>query len=84
MNSVAEYHNRLEEYIRLAEREVPTAILEEHAEGLDHWRKKAETDGLGRAGSLDEWAQRYFPDIPALEARCRALGLDLVPWTSRW
>lgn len=83
-NTIIEYHNRLQEYVRLASRKVLPPILEEHAEGLDHWRKRAETDGLGRAGSLNEWAKRYFHDIPVLEARCRELGLALVPKTSRW
>jgi hypothetical protein len=84
MGSIAEYHNRLEEYIRLAGRKVPPSLLEERAEGLDHWRTKAEEYGLGRAGSLNEWAQRYFSDIPTLEARCHELGLVLVPNKSRW
>jgi len=82
--SIFEYHNRLDEFIRLAERKVPSPLLEECAEELDFWRRAAETAGLGHAGNLNEWAQRYFSDIPELEARCRELGLVLVPTTSRW
>jgi hypothetical protein len=84
MNSIVEYHNRLQEYVRLAERKAPSPLLAEHAGGLNKWRREAETAGLGYAGRLGAWAQQHFPDIPELEARCRALGIPLTPKTRRW
>ncbi len=37
MNAVAEYENRLQEFIRLVERDAPADILSEHLEGVRDW-----------------------------------------------
>jgi hypothetical protein len=83
-NAVVEYHNRLDEYIRLASRDAPGDLLTEHAQGLNHWRKQAETDGLGRGGSIDKWAEQHFNEIPSLERKAREFGAKLDNKTGRW
>jgi hypothetical protein len=40
-NAVTEYHNRLEEYLRLVERGAGPDLLREHAEGVADWRRRA-------------------------------------------
>jgi len=85
MNAVVEYHNRLDEYVRLAARKVPQTILDEHAAGLSEWRMAAESAGLGyEKGSIHAWAKQHFPEIPILEAKCREYGAPLQPKTERW
>jgi 5,10-methylene-tetrahydrofolate dehydrogenase/methenyl tetrahydrofolate cyclohydrolase len=68
---IVEYHNRLQEYIRLAERGVDPAVLGEHARGVDQWRDEYWRKGLkrGYSGSQAAWAEEHFPDIAALEER---------------
>jgi hypothetical protein len=72
---IVEYHNRLVEYIRLAERGVDPAVLREHAEGVDQWRDRYWRKGLkkGFSESQGAWAQAHFPDIAALEGRVQQL-----------
>lgn len=85
MNTIVEYHNRLDEYVRLAGRGAPRAVLDEHATGLSEWRLAAESAGLGyERASIHVWAKQHFPDIPSLEARCREGGAPLQPKTKRW
>lgn len=86
-DSVFEYHNRLQEWVRLAERGAPADLLGEHATGVVDWRKWAEAGGLGRSGgrgTFDRWAREAVPDLPELERRARTLGLDLGRTTWRW
>ncbi len=86
-DSVFEYHNRLQEWVRLAERRAPAALLGEHTTGVVDWRKWAEAGGLGRSGgrsTFDRWARETVHDLPELERRARALGLDLGRTTWRW
>ncbi|CAL9416309.1 hypothetical protein SUDANB95_01753 [Actinosynnema sp. ALI-1.44] len=72
---IVEYHNRLQEYVWLAERGADPALLAEHAAGVDLWQRQYFQKGLkgGRSGSQRAWAERHFPDIGALEQRVRAL-----------
>ncbi len=85
-NNVVEYHNRLEEYVRLAERGAPDELLRREAEALKKWRVSAEGSGLGqgRGGGLHRWARDHFPEIPELERRARALGADIGLSNARW
>lgn len=66
-----EYHVRMEEYLRLAERGVDPPILQEHARGVDEHRQ--EHYQQLRKGSYSEdregWVRAHFPDIPELERR---------------
>jgi hypothetical protein len=85
MNAIVEYHNRLDEYARLAARGVPRTVLDEHATGLAEWRLTAESAGLGyERASIHAWAKQHFPDIPSLEAKCRQHGAPLQAKTKRW
>jgi len=85
MNAIVEYHNRLDEYVRLAARGAPRTVLDEHATGLSEWRLAAESAGLGyEKASIHAWAQKHFPEIPSLEDRCRESGAPLQPKTRRW
>lgn len=73
-DSAFEYHNRLQEWIRLAEREAPPDLLAEHAKGVVDWRMWSEAGGLGRSGgrgSFDRWVRATLPDLPDLERRAR-------------
>ena len=95
-DAIIEYHVRLQEYIRLAERGVDSDVLREHLAGVDerrdiYWKKGVKK---GRSLSQTAWAERHFPDIPTLEARVQELragplmasadayrGLDPTPTT---
>lgn len=79
-NDIIEYHNRLDEVIRLAERGVPVPVLKEHSDYLNQWRMAAENSGLGRRS----WARTHFPEIPELERKVNALGITLEPKSPRW
>ena len=46
-NSILEYHNRLNEFLRLHERGVDLSTLKEHAEGVDEWQQIHFYKGLG-------------------------------------
>ncbi len=86
-DSLIEYHNRLDEYVRLAERGLPSEVLRAHAEHLVKWRTRAERAGLGQGGgrgSFHRWAKEHFPEIPTLERRVRALGADIGRTNVRW
>lgn len=72
---VAEYHVRLQEFIRLAERGVDADILRAHAEGVSEHRADYQRS-VARRPEVNErprWARQHFPDIPALEARANEL-----------
>lgn len=84
---IFEYHNRLDEWIRLAERGASRELLLEHADGVVRWRMRAEAAGLGRSGGrgqLDAWARASVSDLPALEQRAVELGLELGKRSWRW
>jgi len=84
IDKITEYHNRLVEYVRLAERGAPKAVLDEHSFSLDIWRKDAEAAGLAFKSSARQWAMQHFGDIPSLEARCVTLGAALKVTKARW
>ena len=73
---VAEYHVRLQEFIRLAERGVDGDVLRAHWEGVrDHAAEFDRT--VGRRPEMNErprWANQHFPDIPELRARANELA----------
>jgi hypothetical protein len=83
-NTVVEYHNRLDEFLRLTERGIDEELLAQHFDELDKWRIKAEKSGFGRGGRLTAWARDHFPEIPALEERVRTAGRPLHAKSSRW
>jgi hypothetical protein len=68
-NTVTEYHNRLDEFLRLHKRRANTQLLREHAQGIREWRGLYQDKGLkaGRSSSRKSWVQEHFPDIPKLE-----------------
>lgn len=69
--AVHEYHVRLEEYLRLAERGVDPAILQEHARGVDEWRERYR-DEIGRGRRSENrpgWVTDHFPDLTDLQRR---------------
>lgn len=84
LDNISEYHNRLEEWIRFAERGAPADFLRQEADSVYQWRKAAERAGLGHGGTNHLWAQQYFPEIPALERRVRELGGDIGRSNKRW
>ena len=75
-NTITEYHNRLDEFIRLHERDASQELLKEHAAGVETWYQAYWKKGLkkGLSKSQQQWADKYFSDIAALRARY----LDLV------
>jgi hypothetical protein len=85
-NNIIEYHNRLEEYVRLAERGAPADFLRREAEAVQQWRVVSERSGLGQGagGGMNRWAKEYFPEIPNLERRVRELGGDIGRSSARW
>jgi hypothetical protein len=68
---ILEYHNRLDEYLRLHERGASRELLEKHAEGVQTWAGAYQTKGLkgGRSPSRKAWAEEFFPDIADLRQR---------------
>jgi F0F1-type ATP synthase membrane subunit b/b' len=75
-NTITEYHNRLDEFIRLHERGASPELLKEHADGVEEWYKEYWKKGIkqGRSNSQTEWAEKYFPEIAELRSRY----LDIV------
>ncbi len=72
-NAIMEYHNRLDEYLRLQERGVDPEILAEHARGVEVWREAYEDSlrkGVDRNGvDLRDWNDQHFGDLADMEAR---------------
>ncbi len=68
-NSIEEYHNRLDEFIRWDQREVDMELLLELAESVQYWAKEYWSRGLRRGASDRKmaWAQKHYPDIPQME-----------------
>lgn len=75
-DTITEYHNRLDEFIRLSERGASRELLVEHAEGVARWRAEYWNEALkrGREASRLQWAKDHFPDIRALVRRYNELG----------
>jgi hypothetical protein len=63
--TVAEYHNRLVEFIRLYERGVDIEVLVEHAGGVDYWKKQYDKKLRGKR-KLAAWIRKYFSDCDDL------------------
>jgi hypothetical protein len=80
-NAIAEFHNRLQEYNRLAERGVAPDVLAEHAQEMVVWFKRyrgAVLNWQGGPTKLTPWASHHFPDIGSLLRRYRELGGTLT------
>jgi hypothetical protein len=76
-NAIAEFHNRLQEYNRLAERGVSPELLAEHERGIHVWHERytnAVEGWQGRPTKLTPWASEHFGDIRTLIRRYRSLG----------
>lgn len=72
---IVEYHVRLQEYIRLAERGVDDEILAEHAKGVDEHQVAYRERGLGHPSMTRgrKWVQQHFGDISELSQRVNDL-----------
>src|SRR5690606_14364074 len=70
-DAIIEYHVRLQEYIRLAERGVDQEILDKHLQGVKAHRSNYWRTGLkeGRSKTQTRWARQHLPDIAELERR---------------
>jgi hypothetical protein len=79
-NPIVEYHNRLVEVIRLADRNASPGVLAEHLDGVRLWAGEYRAKGLGgmkvgpsgsvgRKASQVAWAKEHFPDIGTLESK---------------
>jgi hypothetical protein len=79
---IVEYHNRLQEYIRLAlVRKVDAEILADHAQALDSWRARHDS-AINKPFTPEKaFARQHFPDIPELERQVEQLrgGPDAQP-----
>ncbi len=79
-NTITEYHNRLDEFLRLEKRDANSELLKEHAQGVKYWREQYLNKGLkgGRSPSRKSWVQKHFSDLPILESRYKdAVGSTL-------
>ncbi len=88
---ILEYHNRLNEFLRLYERGVSVSILREHFEGVEEWEDKYMKKGRGgpnrgQAGMPSSkqrvkraWARTYFDDISELATKYYAT-LNAINW----
>ena len=68
-NPILEYHNRLQEYMRLRERGASPELLQEHADGVAIWKKDAYEMGRlnDNKSSTRKWTQENFADLSDLE-----------------
>jgi len=68
-DTITEYHNRLDEFLRLYERNANPELLFEHTAGINKWyddyRKLIKK---GEAGKEVRWINQYFPDLKQLRA----------------
>lgn len=71
-NNVMEYHNRLDEFLRLYERGGEPELLFEHVDeangGITYWYKQY-IKSVGEKKSRSQWVEEYFPDLKQLRAR---------------
>ena len=70
---VAEYHVRLEEYLRLHNRGVPAEVLSDHLDRLLDERTQY-VRRLKSERSLSAWRDAHFSDIAELVAKLRDRG----------
>ena len=77
-NKIVEYHNRLQEFIWLAERGVDPQVLARHASGVDYWHKQYWDKGVYENHGVTKpaWAREHFPDIPELQRRAAELRAE--------
>ncbi len=75
--NIVEYHNRLVEFVRLYERGLAQSELLEHARGVAHFRELAGRGRPTRSSRGRRFAEKHFPDLPALEARFREMVAGL-------
>jgi hypothetical protein len=73
-NSILEYHNRLDEFLRLQARGVDEALLKEHAQGVAKWRKEAIGQGMTRGITKPTWTAEHVPDLQSLSNRYAQAG----------
>jgi hypothetical protein len=76
-NAIAEFHNRLQEYIQLAERGAPPDLLAEHQIEIRIWHRRYIDAVVGwkRRPTKDTlWASDHFPDTGLLTEQYRDLG----------
>lgn len=68
---ITEYHNRLDEFLRLCERGASIELLREHAQGVRKWRELYKDKGIsrGKSPSRKSWVNLHFPDLYELEER---------------
>jgi hypothetical protein len=69
---IIEYHNRLDEFIRLAERTDDLSILRPHADGVREWSGMF-YEKIKNSSSNSKWASEYFPDIGKLNLKFQKL-----------
>ncbi|HEU4328353.1 MAG TPA: hypothetical protein VFS21_34765 [Roseiflexaceae bacterium] len=75
---ILEFHNRLQEYIRLHNRGVNQEVLRLHAEGVEERTEYYNEINRNRCGSskieiLRKWCKDYFYDIPELYKMYRSV-----------
>ena len=71
-DAVTEYHNRLVEYIRLAQRGVSPELLNKHLDGLQKTQQAYNKEMIwerasGKARQM--WTKQYFPDLDILKTQ---------------
>jgi hypothetical protein len=68
-NKLWEYENRMQEFIRLAERKASREVLVEHRDGVTEWQKAWRKTGVQYSSSKQAYADGAFPHLKTLEAR---------------
>ncbi|MGL6339547.1 MAG: hypothetical protein ACRC80_10445 [Waterburya sp.] len=69
---VTEYHNRLDEFLRLYERDASPELLAEHSsmqtDGIDYWNRlyNDKIFNKGRGSQKTNWVKEHFPDLAEL------------------
>lgn len=78
-DAIMEYHVRLQEFLRLAERGVDPALLREHAKGVDHWYDEYWKKGISKRRSRTRvaWAEQHFADIAPLQEQVEQIRAEL-------
>lgn len=70
---VTEYHNRLDEFLRLIERNASSELLLEHQseanQGIDFWRIIYQKTIGNKSPTKSNWVKTYFPDLRELELK---------------
>ena len=64
---ITEYHNRLDEFLRLHKRDTNPELLLEHAESISIWyEKQGKGTRWGKKKDRMKWTERHFPDLRQL------------------